>query len=52
MISKEVDAVYTDKKTGKLYETFTDVLSDSSPELMQRYLLLSDEPITNDEPSL
>lgn len=48
MISKELESVYTNPRTGELYETFTDVLSDSSPELMQRYLLLNDSAISNE----
>ena len=48
MISKELESVYTNPRTGELYETFTDVLSDSSPELMQRYLLLNDSAVSDE----
>ena len=48
LISKEVTAVYTDPNTGKVYETFKDVLSATSPLLMQRYLLLDDAELENE----
>lgn len=48
MTSKELESVYTNPLTGKLYETFADVLSGSSPELMQRYLLLNDSDISGE----
>ncbi len=48
MISKEITDVYTNPKTGEIYETFSDVLSDCSPELMQRFLLLSDDNIEDE----
>ena len=58
MISEEIESVYSRVKkdengntiydeNGKpvmeIYETFTDVLDDTSPELMERYLLLEDD---------
>jgi hypothetical protein len=48
MISKEITAVYTDPVTGEVYETFTDVLADASEDLMQRYLLLTDDEVGNE----
>ena len=48
LISKEIKDVYTDKSSGEVYETFEDALIDCSPELMQRYLLLSDDDIRNE----
>ena len=51
LISKEVASVYSDKSTGEVYETFTDLLADTCPELMQRYLVLTDDHV-EDEISL
>ena len=48
MISKEITATYTNKQTGEVYATFTDMLADNSPSLMQRYLLLEDNEIENE----
>lgn len=48
LISKEVTAVYTDPNTGTVYETFKDVLSATSPLLMQRYLLLDEADLENE----
>lgn len=48
MTSKEVTAVYTNPRTGELFETFTDVLANCSPDLMQRYLLTNDEDVINE----
>lgn len=47
LVSKEITASYSDAN-GNIYETFTDMLSDISPELMQRYLLLDDNEIENE----
>lgn len=47
MISKEISATYSNSE-GKVYETFTDMLSDNSPSLMQRYLLLEDNEVENE----
>lgn len=48
LISKEIASVYTDPSTGEIYETFTDILADSRPELMQRYLLLHDTDVEDE----
>lgn len=48
LISREVTATYTDPETGEIFESFTDVLSYYSPDLMQRYLLLADENIQDE----
>ena len=48
MSSREVTAVYTDPTTGEIFETFTDVLAEYCPDLMQRYLILSDEEVLDE----
>ena len=48
LVSKEVASVYSDSNTGEVYETFTDVLANSSPELMQRYLILDDSNLEDE----
>lgn len=48
LVSKEVTAVYTNPRTGEVYETFIDVLADCSPDLLQHYLLIEDDDVTNE----
>lgn len=48
MISKEVTEVYTNPSTGELYDSFSDLLSATSPSLMQRYLLIEDSGLKNE----
>lgn len=48
MASREITHVYTNPRTGELFETFTDVLANCSPDLMQRYLLTEDDNILNE----
>ena len=48
LISKEITSVYTDPTTGEVFETFTDALTQNSPDLMQRYLLIHDEDISDE----
>ena len=48
MSSREVTKVYTDPTTGEIFETFTDVLAEYCPDLMQRYLILNDEEIIDE----
>ena len=47
MVSKEITSTYSDSN-GNVYETFTDMLLNISPELMQRYLLLEDNEVENE----
>lgn len=48
LTSREITATYTDPTDGEIFDTFTDVLAYYSPDLMQRYLLLSDEDIQDE----
>ena len=48
MSSREVTEVYTDPTTGEIFETFTDVLAEYCPDLMQRYLILNDEEVIDE----
>lgn len=48
MVSREITSVYTNPSTGEIYDTFVDILSNTSPILMQRYLLLNDSDLENE----
>ena len=48
LTSREITSVYTDPATGEIFESFTDVLAYSSPDLMQRYLLLDDNSLQDE----
>lgn len=48
LCSKEITEVYTNPRTGEIFDTFTDVLTNCSPDLMQRYLLTDDDKVLDE----